>query len=288
MYKSYQLSIITNNGIITSRHYGINGEVHEVTADLWERMQSVENKKDLRSRLSSIANDYGISNETDIADNPQTLFTQKLSDIDEIPFDIEGEWYSDFVIIRNLTDRDIDITNLRGSHKEICLYNGEGLVLNLGGFYAGSDEDIVRRKTIAELDDLKENLWDTNAGKNYSMLWNICAEYDNEQQDRLYLTDIIQEAEFVDEWYLEDYFVNVLAKEPSLTRIRNFIGDTYDDDIYRFDGEGNLSNVDKDDFIEVIGNVQDKLLDAIEPEKPFRTQSGSSKDTARAHDGAEM
>jgi hypothetical protein len=288
MYKSYQFSIITNDGIITSRHYGIDDEIHEVAADLWERMQSVENENDLLSRLSAITNHYNISAAgTDESDNPKMLFSKPLPETDEISYDINGDWYADFIVIRNLTDRDWDITAINGKKDEVCLYNGEGVIFNLGGFYAGSDEDIARRKTIAELDELKENLWDSNADKNYSMLWNICAEYDNDQHDNLYLTDIIQEAEFMDEYLLEDYFQNVLAKEPNLARIRHFIGDTYDDTIYKFDGYGNLANVDKDDFTEVIDNVQDKLLEAIAPEKPIRPQSGMGGGATHAN-GAEM
>ncbi|GHV00909.1 hypothetical protein FACS1894211_09490 [Clostridia bacterium] len=101
----------------------------------------------------------------------------------------------------------------------------------------------------------------------------------------MYLTDIIQEAEFVDEELLNDYFQNVLAKEPSLARIRHFIGDTHDDEIYRFDGYGNLANVDKGDFEDVIYNVQEKIIEAIEPEKPIRPQSGSESGTTPAHIG---
>jgi hypothetical protein len=288
MYKSYQLSIITDGGIVTSRHYGIYDEVHEVVADLWERMESVENEKSLLTQLSAITNRYNVSAAgTDESDNPKMLFTKDLPDTDEILFDIDDEWYADFVVIRNLTDRDFDISGLRGKHSDICLYNGESLVLNLGEFYAGSDADIARHKMLAELDALRENLWDNNAGKNYSVLWNLCADYDNEQKDSLYLTDIVQEAEFVDEYLLEDYFQNVLAKDPCLARIRYFLGDTYDDEIYRFDGYGNLANVDKDDFINVIDNVQDKLHSAIAPEKPCLLHGGSDKHAARAG-GAEM
>lgn len=283
MYKSYQLAIITDNGIVTSRHYGIDDETAEVVADLWERMQSVENEKDLLARLSAITNHYNVSAAgSDESDEPKMLFTTALPETDEIVFDINGEWYADFMVIQNLADRDFDISSLRGKHEAICLYSGESVVLNLGEFYAGSDEDIARRKTLAELDDLKENLWDNNAGKNYSQLWNLCADYDNDQNDNLYLTDIIQEAEFVDEYLLEDYFQNVLAKDPSLARIKHFIGDTYDDEIYRFDGYGNLENVDKDDFIDVIDNVQDRLLEAIEPNKPILPQSDNNKKPAHA------
>lgn len=285
MYKTYQLSILTDDGIIISRHYGIDGEPAEILAELWEPITKAETQSDLRKTIAEgMSNHNNPFTQAEALKNSIEIYDEKLSDTDEIPFDIEGAWYSDFVVIRNLTDRDFNLTSLRGQHQAICLYNGEGVILNLGEFYAGSDEDIARRKLIFDLEDLKENLWDSDANKNYSLIWNLCSDYDNEQRDGLYLTDIIQEAEFIDEYLLEDYFKNVLAKEPSLARLRHFIGDTYEDDLYKFDGYGNLANVDKDDFIEVIDNVQDKLLDAIEPEKPIQPQGAVKKHTARSDD----
>jgi hypothetical protein len=284
MYKSYQLSIITDGGIVTTRHYGVDGDPAEITAELWEDTESVENKDGLREAFAAFTKGY----DPEMPDAGKVnLFTRAIDGTDEIAFDHEGEWYADFVIVRNLTDKDFNISALRGKYDEICLYNGEGVVLNLGGFYAGSDADVTRRKLLAELEDLKENLWDNDASKNYSLVWNLCSDYDNDQQDDLYLTDIITEAEFVDEYLLEDYFQNVLAKDPSLARIRNFIGDTDEDAIYKFDGYGNLANVDKDDFIDVIDRVQEKVIGAIEPEKPYRPQSKLGKSHAHT-DGACM
>jgi len=284
MYKSYQLSIITDDGIVTTRHCGIEGEVIDVVEDFWVRLKAVEDKDGLRKAFAEFIKSYAAKNpDKEKAD----MFSHALPDTDEINCGAEDQWYADFTLIRNLTDRNFDISGLCGKHKELCLCNGETLALNLGGFYAGSDEDIARRKLLAQLKDLKENLWDDNTEKNYSQLWNLCADYDNKQRDNLYLTDVIQEAEFVDEELLEDYFKNVLAKDFSLARIRHFLGDTRDDDIYRFDGYGNLANVDNDDFIEVIDNVEDKLIGAIEPELPRESESGGGEYAARAG-GAEM
>jgi len=170
MYSSYQLSIITNDGIVTTPHYGADDEIADVIAELWDKLQTVENTNDLCSRFAAFT--QSCDPETPEA-GKVNLLTQVLPETDGIVFDRDGAWYADFVIIRNLTDRDFDITSLRGTDKETCLYNGESVVLNLGGFHAGSDTDIARRKMLAELDGLKENLWDDNAGKNYSMLWNL-------------------------------------------------------------------------------------------------------------------
>jgi hypothetical protein len=182
MYNTYQLSILTDGGIITTRLCGVDDEHTEIVADLWERIQSVESADDLGKAFAAFTDEYGATPDENVH-----LYTHPLPVTDEIAFDIEGEWHADFTVIKNLTDRDFTISNLNGKYKEVALYNGDSLALNLGGFYAGSDEDIARRKMLAELEDLKENLWDNNAGKNYSALWNLCADYDNDQNDDLYL-----------------------------------------------------------------------------------------------------
>ena len=285
MYKSYQLSVITDAGIITTPHYGVDDEITDIIEELWGRIAAVENKDDLRKAFAEFTQNNGQKN----ADADKVgIFTHALPVADELCYSIEGEWYADFTVIRNITDRDFDITALNGKHSAICLCSDESVVLNLGEFYAGSDDDIARRKLIAELEDLKENLWDDNADKNYSALWNLCADYDNTQRDNLYLTDIISEAEFVDDELVDQYFKSILETNASLARIRHFIGDTRDDYIYKLDGYGNLANVDKDDFIEVIDNVQDKLIDTIEPEKPYAPQGGSGKRGAAHAGGAAM
>jgi hypothetical protein len=46
--------------------------------------------------------------------------------------------------------------------------------------------------------------------------------------------------------------------------------------------------VDKDDFIEVIDSIEDRIIDALAPTLPIRqVQSGSEDNRARA-DGTEM
>lgn len=297
MYKSYQLAIITDGGIVTTRHYSLyDEEVTEVVADLWERLNGVENAEGLREAVAAFIKER----EDMLADDDKVIcdaapkniseietFTSKLPDTDAILFDINGKWYADFAIIRNLTDRNFNIHGLLGSDKALCLYNGESVALYVGEFYAGSDKDIARRKLLTELGELKENLWDNDANKNYSALWQLCAEYDDDYND-LDLTDIIGEANFMDDSDLEEHFQNVILPDASLERIRYFIGDTYDDYIYRIDTYGNLQNAKKDDFIEVIDNVQDNLIDAIEPEKPYYPQSGSASGNAAHAGGSAM
>jgi len=52
MYKSYQLSTITDDGIVTTRHCGIDGEIIDVVEDFWGRLKAVENKDGLRKAFA--------------------------------------------------------------------------------------------------------------------------------------------------------------------------------------------------------------------------------------------
>ena len=98
--------------------------------------------------------------------------------------------------------------------------------------------------------------------KNYANLWNACADYDNNHRGS-YLTGRIQEYDFVDDEILE-----YIVKEESLggiSRLRCFIGDTYDANLYRLDGYGNLANVDNSDFEDLIDDIVQTLEEDITP-----------------------
>ena len=104
--------------------------------------------------------------------------------------------------------------------------------------------------------------WDME--ENYANLWNACADYDNNHRGS-YLTGRIQEYDFVDDEILE-----YIVKEESLggiSRLRCFIGDTYDANLYRLDGYGNLANVDNSDFEDLIDDIVQTLEEDITP--PF-------------------
>lgn len=79
----------------------------------------------------------------------------------------------------------------------------------------------------------------------------MCADYDNEHRG-VYLTDRITQHDFVGDEELE-YIVKEQATD--LSRLRCFLGDTYDANIYRLDGYGNLVNVEKDDFESLIDDL---------------------------------
>lgn len=115
----------------------------------------------------------------------------------------------------------------------------------------------LKEKTIKKFEELKERLFKNTTEENYCTLVNTAIDYDNEAQDNLYLYDTIQElVYFVDEEIME-YLIK--ENSTSLCRLRYFINDTYDADIYKLDGYGNLENVSNDDFEFCIDECINKL-----------------------------
>lgn len=119
----------------------------------------------------------------------------------------------------------------------------------------------LKQKTIEKFENLKKRVDEQGASTNYYELTNIAIDYDNEAQDELYLYDLIQGlCEFVDDEILEDIITN--EAKYGVARLRCFINNTYDADIYKLDGYGNLENVNDDDFIYCIDKCIDKLKEA--------------------------
>lgn len=100
--------------------------------------------------------------------------------------------------------------------------------------------------------------------ENYANLWNACADYDNNHHGS-YLTDRIQDYDFVDDEILE--YIVIKEAKGGVDRLRFFIGDTYSDNLYRLDGYGNLANVDNSDFEDLIDDIVQTLEEDITP--PF-------------------
>lgn len=93
----------------------------------------------------------------------------------------------------------------------------------------------------------------------YNNIWNACAEYDNYFSD-LYLCDYVQEQDIVTE---DEVVENLLPQnDDDLTRLRCFINTTYDDNIYRIDGYGNLDNVSHN----TISDLCDELITMVDRE----------------------
>lgn len=119
------------------------------------------------------------------------------------------------------------------------------------------------RQVKRELKDIKEN-FDYDYEKTYANIYNACVDLDNNYGD-IYLCDFIQEQNFISADEVEEFFIRENAD--SLTRLRYFIGNTYDDTIYRIDAYGNLANVDSSNFKCLIDDLIEQIDDYINEEK---------------------
>lgn len=169
--------------------------------------------------------------------------------------DYFGKWFSDFVYIKNLSEKPVVFTDTQG--RNIRLDNDTVAAFYFGEFLAAG-EDCEKALFVERLSDMKSNLDGFDMSKNYAEIWNACADFDNEHRDS-YLTDKITGYDFVDDELLE-YIVKENATD--LSRLRCFIGDTYDADIYMLDGYGNLQNVEVSDF----ENLLDDLISDLQYE----------------------
>lgn len=125
---------------------------------------------------------------------------------------------------------------------------------------------ILKNETIKKLKEIKNNLAAQTNEQNYCDMVNAMIDYDNEDQDNLYLYDTTLEYyDFIDNELLEDYITQQL-KDYGVDRVRCILNDTYNDDIYYIDAYGNLKNVSDDIFEECIDNAIKILEDSIEEE----------------------
>ena len=139
--------------------------------------------------------------------------------------DYFSKWFSDYIYIKNLSDKPVIFTDKQG--RKIQIDSDVITVFHFGEFIAADEDDFDRMTFVNELQDLKYRLC-SDMNSNYSVIWNACADYDN-AHDGSYITDKINGYDFVTEDILE-YIVKENATD--LSRLRWFINDTYDDDIY--------------------------------------------------------
>ena len=245
-----QIAVITPDGdILTSVEF--NGSMYmngcgfgeEVFTELSD-VESVEEYAALVKKFN--AAHFGYEGNL-LEDAPQSFLDMK--------HDYFNKWFSDYVYIKNLSDSPVVFTDKKG--RNIRIESDITAVFYYGEFLLDNEEDLEKRIFIDDLTEFRQKL-DYDYNTTYCKLWNMCADFDNKH--RTSLTDFITNYDFVTEDILE-YVVKENATD--LCRLRNFIGDTYDADIYRLDGYGNLANVDNGDFEDVIDELIENLQDQI-------------------------
>lgn len=103
-----------------------------------------------------------------------------------------------------------------------------------------------------KLEDLKENMLYMNHLDIYNEIYNIVS-------DDSKLLEILDGYQFECDESLE--FLFKAAAESGMSRMRCFLGNTQDADIYRLDGYANLENVTDDDFEMCIDEIIDNMED---------------------------
>ena len=122
----------------------------------------------------------------------------------------------------------------------------------------------LRKDTIKQLEDVKNNLgYDMET--NYCNMINTMIDYDNEAQDRVYLSDNARDSlNILDDELLEYYLKENNGMERLFYATR---GLEFADSIYKIDAYGNLENVYEEDFESCIDDAIESLKEAIEEDK---------------------
>lgn len=252
-----QIAIITPEGkILTSAEF--NGDMYYsgYGQEVFEGLELVESVDEYKELVEDFNHEnFGYDEE---------LFYEYPDSFLDMSDDYFDKWFFDYVYIKYLSDKTVVFTD--ADKQKVALEPEATLAFYFGRFYASNTEDFENREFIEELEILRSKLCDHSASENYSNIWNACADFDNGHRG-VYLTDRIQELDFVTEDVLE-YIVKKNATE--LSRLRCFINDTYEDDIYRLDGYGNLANVNDSDFEDLLDLLVEEVGGQITP--PRMTQ----------------
>lgn len=241
-----QIAVVLPDGrLLTSVEFNGDMYLSYHGKNVVDELNYVESEDDYRTLVEEF-------NEKNFGYKERPLFFDCDDSYFDMSTDYFDKWFSDYVYIKNLSDKPVVFTDTQG--RKIQIDSDVVAAFNFGEFLAADEEDFDRLTFVDELSSLKHGL-SADMSKNYTDIWNACADYDN-AHDGSYITDKITEYDFVTEDLLE-YIVKENATD--LSRLRCFIGDTYDADIYMLDGYGNLQNVEESDFENLIDDIVSDL-----------------------------
>lgn len=254
-----QIAIITPEGkILSSTEF--NGDMYcrdnGHGKDVYDALEGIETEAEYRAFVEQFNRER--------FNYKEQLFYEYDDSFYDMSTDYFDKWFSDYVYIKNLSEKEIKFKD--SESRAITLDAGKTAIFNYGEFYANSEDSLEKRLLCDELLTLKNNL-SYDMQENYTDLWNLCSDYDN-HHGGLHLTDRIQEELIIDDEQLE-YLIQKNAG--SLARLRYFIGNTYEDNIYRLDGYGNLENLEKSDFELLIDELTEKIEREIIPRQTQET-----------------
>lgn len=245
-----QIAVVLPDGsLLTSIEFNGGMGLDNHGKEVIQELEAIESEAEFKEFIGKFHKEYYESDD-------KVLIFEGSDDLFDMSKNYFDNWFSDYVYVKNLSEKPVVFTDKNGT--KIELDSDTVAVFYFGEFAAADEDGFDSYKFIKELREMKENL-SCDMEQNYCDIWNACADYDNNHRGS-YLTDRITEQDFIDEELLE-YIVKDNATDVS--RLRCFLGDTYDADIYKLDGYGNLQNVDTGDFEDLIDVLIENLQDNI-------------------------
>ena len=160
-----QIAIITPDGrLITSTEFNGDMNYSEHGQDVFDTLETVESEAEYREFVE----EFNRQN----FENDGELFFECDDSFYDMSTDYFGKWFSDYVYIKNLSDKDVVFTD--ADKQKIVLEPDATMAFNFGKFYASGAEDFEKREFIEQLGVLKNGLG-YDMQENYANLWNACA-----------------------------------------------------------------------------------------------------------------
>lgn len=249
-----QIAIITSDGrLITSAEFNgdmyYNGEGYG--KEVVEALESVETEEEYRE----FVNDF---NDRNFQYTDRELFYDCDESFYDMSTDYFGKWFSDYVYIKNLSDKDVVFTDSK--KQKIGIEPNMVTVFHFGEFYAANDDGFAKREFIARLKHILFRLSAEDMRLNYDMLTEICSEYEQEYRDGTPSRQV-QEFGFILSEDVKSRLVE--ATEKDVSSVRSFLNNTHEDEIYRLDGYGKLRNLTCGDFDNLINEIADRTEQEI-------------------------
>ena len=249
-----QIAIITPDGkLIASTEF--NGDMYYDNEghgkEVVEALESIETEEEYRE----FVNDF---NDRNFQYTDRELFYDCDDSFYDMSTDYFGKWFSDYVYIKNLSDKDVVFTD--SNKQKIGIKPNELAAFNYGEFYAADDDGFAKREFIARLKHILFRLSAEDMRLNYDMLTEICSEYEQEYRDGTPSRQV-QEFGFILSEDVKSRLVE--ATEKDVSSVRSFLNNTHEDEIYRLDGYGKLRNLTCGDFDNLIHEIADRTEQEI-------------------------
>ena len=122
------------------------------------------------------------------------------------------------------------------------------------------NEIYARKKLINQLNEEIKDMDCKSKRDVYIKIRELIEDFDAEHSTCYYdnlrdISDILDDDDL-------DFWLESAAKD-GVDRVRNFVADTYSDDIYKLDGYNNLANVEESDFESLVYDLTERIKDDI-------------------------